>query len=88
MINKIGNIFGIIVSIIGIVMGILVIIYRKKFLKLNKDRLSKQKDILHQKMLESMENRSNQQSYILIIFVGAMIAIVGIFQLINIFKLW
>lgn len=78
-----GIIYQIVASIIGILFGVLIISFRKKFLKLQKKYLPKRKDILNQTILESLNRRSEKNTYILYIFVGSGFVIAGIYTLIN-----
>lgn len=79
--DKIGTIYQIVASIIGIIGGILMIVYRKNLLQAQKKYFAKHKDFLNQKMSESLENRSEKNSYILIIIVSVLLIIGGIIQL-------
>ncbi len=79
--DKIGDIYQIVVLIMLIIGSIIAIIYRKKMYSLQKSYLSKRKDFLNQKVLESMEARSDKSSYSLIIIVALIIMLGAITQL-------
>lgn len=83
--NKIGIIYQIIASVIGITIGTLVIIYRKKFLELQKGYFSKHKDFLNQKMLEGLKSKSDKNNYLLMIVVAIFIIILSVMQLVKVF---
>ena len=82
--DNIGRIYEVVASVIGLVGGVLIIIFRKKFLEAQKRYLSKRKDFLNQKMLESVQSRSDKNSYVLIVIIALILIIGGIYQLITI----
>ena len=82
--ENIGTIYQIVSSIVGIIGGVLIIIYRKNLHEAQKRYLSRRKDYLSQKMLEGMERRSDKNTYILIIVVAVMLIIGATLQLIKI----
>ncbi|MDQ5971526.1 MAG: hypothetical protein QG566_472 [Patescibacteria group bacterium] len=82
--DQIGTTYQIVTSIIGIVGGIVIIVYRKKFLELQKKHFSKHKDFLNKKILEGLESKSEKSNYTLTIIVAVFIIILSVIQLINI----
>ncbi|MES2930630.1 MAG: hypothetical protein V4665_02500 [Patescibacteria group bacterium] len=81
--NKFGVIFQIIASIIAIVISVLGIIYKEKFLELQKKYFSKHKDFMNRKMLEGLESKSDKSNYLLIIVIATFLIILAIIQLIS-----
>jgi len=79
--DKIGNIYEIVSSIIAIIGGILIIVYKKKFLELQKKYWSRRKDFLSQKMLQNLESRSDSTSYVLFTIIAILLIAGAIYNL-------
>lgn len=79
--NKFGAIYEIITLVVLIIGGVLLIIYRKQFLVLQKKYFSKHKDFLNQKMLHGLESKSEKSFYLLAIIVGLIFIATGVIKL-------
>jgi len=86
--NKFGIVYQMIISLVIIIGSILVIIYRKKFLALQKKYFSKQKDYFNQKINQSLESRSNRNSYTLIVVIAIFLIVVASIQLWEVFSVY
>lgn len=70
-------------SILVIVGGVLAIIYRKKFLDLQKKYFSKYEDGMNQKLLQGLESRSEESFYRLTIIICSVFIIAGLITIIR-----
>jgi hypothetical protein len=83
MLNKIEVDYVTISSLMGITFGILIIVFRKRFLKTMMEGVSKQNDVLSQVILETWENKSSKRASVTAIIVGLVFIVISLLQLIQ-----
>jgi hypothetical protein len=83
MFDKIGTTYATVSSVLGIIIGLLIIIYHKRFLNLLKSRHNKQGGILNEHMLKNWESRPESDSHRTIVIVGIVLVIISILHLLK-----
>jgi len=81
--NKFGIVFQTISSIVGITIGVAIMLYKKRFLELQKRYFSKHNDFFSRQALKNLQTRSNLHNTLLSFIVGVGLIAISIFQLIN-----
>lgn len=78
--DNFGHIYQLITSILGVIGGFLIIIYRKKLLQAQKKYLFKRDDFLNKKMFEGITSRPDRSTYFVMIMVGITFIVLSFIQ--------